>query len=195
MTEDGKIEHIAKFVSGIWQIHAFCEGNTRTTAVFAIQYLRTLGFNVDCRMFALHSWYFRNALVRANYRNVQKDIDYTPIYLVRFFRNLLLGEKWDLKNRYLHIEAAGKWESQGKVRTEDGGVKDENGGVSGGVNLEEVLLKAVVEQPGSNAPTLSKIVQKSLRTVQRYLKGLVDKGKIEFRGAPKTGGYWPVGMA
>lgn len=195
LTEDEKIEHIAKFVSGIWQIHAFCEGNTRTTAVFAIQYLRTLGFKVDNRMFALHSWYFRNALVRANYRNVQKDIDYAPIYLVRFFRNLLLGEKWDLKNRYLHIEAAGKRGSHGMVRTEDGGVKDENGGVSGGVNLEEVLLKAVVEHPGSNAPTLSKIVQKSLRTVQRYLKGLADKGKIEFRGAPKTGGYWPVDMA
>jgi len=126
---------------------------------------------------------------------VQKDIDYTPIYLVRFFRNLLLGEKWDLKNRYLHIEAAGKWGSQGMVRTEDGGVKDENGGVSGGVNLEEVLLKAVVEHPGSNAPTLSKIVQKSLRTVQRYLKRLADKCKIEFRGAPKTGGYWPLDMA
>ncbi len=195
LTEDEKIEHIAKFVSGIWQIHAFCEGNTRTTAVFAIQYLRTLGFKVDNRMFALHSWYFRNALVRANYRNVQKDIDYAPIYLVRFFRNLLLGEKWDLKNRYLHIEAAGKWGSQGMVRTEDGGVKDENGGVCGGVNLEEVLLRAVVEHPGSNAPTLSKIVQKSLRTVQRYLKGLADKGKIEFRGAPKTGGYWPLDMA
>lgn len=146
-------------------------------------------------MFALHSWYFRNALVRANYRNVQKDIDYTPIYLVRFFRNLLLGEKWDLKNRYLHIEAAGKWGSQGMARTEDGGVKDENGGVSGGVNLEEVLLKAVVEHPGSNAPTLSKIVQKSLRTIQRYLKRLADKCKIEFRGAPKTGGYWPLDMA
>ena len=202
LTEDEKIEHIAKFVSGIWQIHAFCEGNTRTTAVFAIQYLRTLGFNVDNRMFALHSWYFRNALVRANYRNVRKDIDYTPIYLVRFFRNLLLGEKWDLRNRYLHIEAAGEWRCQGKVKTEsggvnspNGGVKDEKGGVSGGVNLEDVLLNAVVEHPGSNAPTLSKIVQKSLRTVQRYLKGLADKGKIEFRGAPKTGGYWPVGMA
>jgi len=115
---------------------------------------------------------------------VQKDIDYTPIYLVRFFRNLLLGEKWDLKNRYLHIEAAGKWGSQGMVRTEDGGV-----------NLEEGLLKAVVEHPGSNAPTLSKIVQKSLRTVQRYLKRLADKCKIEFRGAPKTGGYWPLDMA
>ncbi len=112
LTDDEKIEHIALFISGIWQIHAFREGNTRTTAVFAIQFLRSLGFQVDNRMFALHSWYFRNALVRANYRNVQKDIDYSPIYLVRFFRNLLLDEKWDLKNRYLHINATKEWRSQ-----------------------------------------------------------------------------------
>ena len=88
---DQKINHLAKFFSNLWQIHPFCEGNTRTTAVFAIQYLRSLGFDVDNQMFALHSWYFRNALVRANYRNIQKSIDHNPIYLVRFFRNLLLG--------------------------------------------------------------------------------------------------------
>lgn len=104
LSDDEKIEHIAKFISGIWQIHAFREGNTRTTAIFAIQYLRSLGYKVNNEMFAKHSWYFRNALVRANYRNVQKSIEYSPpIYLVRFFRNLLLGEKWVLKNRYLHI--------------------------------------------------------------------------------------------
>lgn len=151
LTEDEKIEHIAKFVSGIWQIHAFCEGNTRTTAVFAIQYLRTLGFNVDCRMFALHSWYFRNALVRANYRNVQKDIDYTSIYLVRFFRNLLLGEKWDLKNRYLHIEAAGKWGSQGKVEGIDengnsrSGNRNSRSKTANSRSKEEMLLEFCVE--------------------------------------------------
>lgn len=103
LTDDEKIEHIAKFISGIWQIHAFREGNTRTTAIFTIQYLRSLGYKVNNEMFAKHSWYFRNALVRANYRNILKDIDYSPIYLVRFFRNLLLGENWVLKNRCLHI--------------------------------------------------------------------------------------------
>ena len=86
------ISHLTRFVSGLWQIHAFGEGNTRTTAVFTIQYLRSLGFHVDNDMFAKHSWYFRNALVRANYHNVAKGIDYTPVYLERFFRNLLLGE-------------------------------------------------------------------------------------------------------
>ena len=102
-SQDEMIGHLTRFVSGLWQIHAFGEGNTRTTAVFTIQYLRSLGFDVDNEQFARHSWYFRNALVRANYRNVAKGIDYTPIYLERFFRNLLLGEKWDLRNRYLHV--------------------------------------------------------------------------------------------
>ena len=117
LTDDEKIEHIAKFVSGIWQIHAFREGNTRTTAIFTIQYLRSLGYKVNNEMFAKHSWYFRNALVRANYRNIQKGIDYSPIYLVRFFRNLLLKDGWVLKNRYLHIRPTDEWKVQPKIGT------------------------------------------------------------------------------
>ena len=115
--DDEKIEHIAKFISGIWQIHAFREGNTRTTAIFTIQYLRSLGYEVNNEMFAKHSWYFRNALVRANYRNINKDIEYSPIYLVRFFRNLLLGESWVLKNRYLHINPTDEWKVQPRLAT------------------------------------------------------------------------------
>ena len=112
LTKDDLISHITQFVSGIWQIHAFCEGNTRTTAVFTILYLRDIGFQVNNDMFADHSWYFRNALVRANYRNAVKGIDYTPVYLERFFRNLLLGEQWDLRNRYLHIHPSQEWSVQ-----------------------------------------------------------------------------------
>lgn len=104
--------HFAKFVSGLWQIHAFGEGNTRTTAVFAIQYLRSLGFNVENDLFAKHSWYFRNALVRANYKSAVKGIDYSPVYLERFFRNLLFGERWELRNRYLHINPPAEWKVQ-----------------------------------------------------------------------------------
>ena len=115
LTDDEKIEHIAKFISGIWQIHAFREGNTRTTAIFTIQYLRSLGYEVNNEMFAKHSWYFRNALVRANYRNIQKGIDYSPIYLVRFFRNLLLKDSWVLKNRYLHIRPTDDWKEQPRI--------------------------------------------------------------------------------
>ena len=117
LSDDEKIEHIAKFVSGIWQIHAFKEGNTRTTAIFTIQYLRSLGYEVNNEMFAKHSWYFRNALVRANYRNIQKGIDYSPIYLVRFFRNLLLKDSWVLKNRYLHIQPTDEWKVQPRIGT------------------------------------------------------------------------------
>ena len=104
---DEVISHITKFVAGLWQIHPFGEGNTRTTAVFTIQYLRSIGFDVNNDLFAKHSWYFRNALVRANYKNVVKGIDYTPIYLERFFRNLLLGESNELRNRYLLINSPG----------------------------------------------------------------------------------------
>ena len=117
LTDDEKIEHIAKFISGIWQIHAFREGNTRTTAIFTIQYLRSLGYEVNNEMFAKHSWYFRNALVRANYRNINKDIEYSPIYLVRFFRNLLLKDGWVLKNRYLHIQPTDEWKVQPRIGT------------------------------------------------------------------------------
>lgn len=117
LTDDEKIEHIAKFISGIWQIHAFREGNTRTTAIFTIQYLRSLGYEVNNEMLAKHSWYFRNALVRANYRNIQKGIDYSPIYLVRFFRNLLLKDGWVLKNRYLHIRPTDEWKEQPRIGT------------------------------------------------------------------------------
>lgn len=117
LTDDEKIEHINKFISGIWQIHAFREGNTRTTAIFTIQYLRSLGYEVNNEMFAKHSWYFRNALVRANYRNIQKGIDYSPIYLVRFFRNLLLKDSWVLKNRYLHIRPTDEWKEQPRIGT------------------------------------------------------------------------------
>ena len=112
LAQDDLITHIASFVSGLWQIHAFGEGNTRTTAVFTIQYLRSIGFDVENDLFAKHSWYFRNALVRANYKNAVKGIDYSPIYLERFVRNLLLGEQWDLRNRYLHIHPTEEWSVQ-----------------------------------------------------------------------------------
>ena len=111
------IAHITKFTSGLWQIHAFSEGNTRTTAVFVIQYLRSIGYDVENDLFAKHSWYFRNALVRANYKNAKKGIDYTPVYLERFFRNLLLGEQWDLRNRYLHIHPTEEWSVQPNLAT------------------------------------------------------------------------------
>ena len=100
---DGIIHHLAVFVSGLWQIHIFGEGNTRTTAVFFIKYLRTLGFSATNDIFAENAWYFRNALVRANYTNLQDGIHATTEYLELFLRNLLLSEKNELRNRNLHI--------------------------------------------------------------------------------------------
>ena len=115
LSMDEMIHHLAIFVSRLWQIHIFGEGNTRTTAVFFIKYLRSLGFSATNDIFADNAWYFRNALVRANYTNLQKGIHETTEYLEIFLRNLLLGEKNDLHNRYLHI--SGLWKP-GKVDIE-----------------------------------------------------------------------------
>ena len=105
LTLEETVKHITLFVSRLWQIHAFGEGNTRTTAVFTIKYLRSLGFNAENELFAENSWYFRNALVRANYNNLQRGIHENPEFLEKFFRNLLLKEHNELKNRFLHIRA------------------------------------------------------------------------------------------
>ena len=97
------IRHFSRFISNIWQVHPFREGNTRTTAVFAIKYLNSIGFEVNNDAFFENSWYFRNALVRANYSNVKKGISLNTDYLEKFFENLLLGKNNLLKSRYLHI--------------------------------------------------------------------------------------------
>lgn len=116
---DEIIHHLAVFVSRLWQIHIFGEGNTRTTAVFFIKYLRTLGFSVTNSIFAENAWYFRNALVRANYTDLQKGVHETTEYLEVFLRNLLLNEKNELHNRSLHI--SGLWDDE-KVDIEGGKV-------------------------------------------------------------------------
>lgn len=105
---EGFIRHFARFIAGLWQIHPFGEGNTRTTAVFAIKYLRSMGFHIENDLFANHAWYFRNALVRANYQNIQKGITANREYLERFLRNLLMGEQNELRNRYLLVNAPEK---------------------------------------------------------------------------------------
>ena len=107
LSMDEIIHHLAIFISRLWQIHIFGEGNTRTTAVFFIKYLRMLGFSATNDIFAENAWYFRNALVRANYTNLQKGIHETTEYLEVFLRNLLLNEKNELHNRNLNI--SGLW--------------------------------------------------------------------------------------
>lgn len=115
---DEAIRHIARFVSGIWQIHAFGEGNTRTTAVFTIKYLHTFGFNFSNETFANHSWYFRNALVRANYNDLTKGVYATTEFLEKFFRNLILNEQNELKNRNLQIDEIEKEAIQSAKQTD-----------------------------------------------------------------------------
>ena len=103
LSMDEIIHHLAIFISRLWQIHVFGEGNTRTTAVFFVKYLRTLGFDVTNDVFAENAWYFRNALVRANYTDLKNGIHETTEFLELFLRNLLLNEKHPLHNRALHI--------------------------------------------------------------------------------------------
>jgi fido (protein-threonine AMPylation protein) len=160
-SQDEMISHLTRFVSGLWQIHAFGEGNTRTTAVFTIQYLRSLGFDVNNDPFARHSWYFRNALVRANYRNVAKRIDYTPVYLERFFRNLLLGEQWDLRNRYLHIHPTEEWRAQPNLegatstRQARGKTPDK---LPGKFNANSQYIKNLIKLVGGNEMSIKEML-------------------------------------
>lgn len=114
---DQIIHHLAVFVSRLWQIHIFAEGNTRTTAVFFIKYLRTLGFDATNDIFAEHAWYFRNALVRANYTDLKNGVHETTEYLELFLKNLLLNEENELHNRTMHV--SGKFNNLQKVDIED----------------------------------------------------------------------------
>lgn len=145
--------------AALWQIHAFGEGNTRTTAIFSILYLRDIGFAVDNNMFARHSWYFRNALVRANYKNAIKEIDYSPVYLERFFRNLLLGEQWDLRNRYLHIHPTAEWSVQPNLadRTSTGQVPEQ---VHDLLHTDNDLIIDLIKEFGYEELSVSQLMDK-----------------------------------
>ncbi|RHQ43316.1 MULTISPECIES: Fic family protein [unclassified Roseburia] len=145
LSKDEIIHHLAVFVSRLWQIHIFGEGNTRTTAVFFIKYLGTLGFSVTNDIFAENAWYFRNALVRANYTNLQKGIHETTEYLEAFLRNLLLNEKNELHNRNLHISGLLNEE---KVDIGDSKVDIENEKVD--IQETKVDIESVLSEKGSD---------------------------------------------
>ena len=126
LTMDETIRHIAEFVSQFWQIHAFGEGNTRTTAVFLIKYLRSLGFDVTNDIFAKNAWYFRNAMVRANYTNLQKGVHETTEFLELFLKNLLLGEDNPLQNRTMHISGKLVKQDSDDLKQDSEGVKQDS---------------------------------------------------------------------
>ena len=159
LSMDEIIHHLAVFISRLWQIHIFGEGNTRTTAVFFIKYLRTLGFSATNDIFAENAWYFRNALVRANYTNLRKGIHETTEYLEAFLRNLLLNEKNELHNRNLHISGLLNEEKvdigdtkvdieNGKVDIQDKKVDIENGKVD--IQDKKVDIDSVLSEKGSD---------------------------------------------
>ena len=162
------IDHLTRFVAGLWQIHPFGEGNTRTTAVFTIKYLRYLGFSVNNELFERHSWYFRNALVRANYRNVVKGVEREPVFLIRFFRNLLLGEDNTLKNRYMMIDGPEEWKmpeselAPYKLGTSTGQVQDK------------------LRTDNYNIISLIKVISEKQLSVKEMMSGLNLKGRDNF---------------
>lgn len=178
-----KIRHISQFVAGLWQIHPFAEGNTRTTAVFAIQYLRSLGFEVDNTPFAEHSWYFRNALVRANYKDAHRGIDYTFDYLERFFRNLLLGEHNELKNRYLLIDAPEFVSFTDDKPT----ITDDNATVA---DVKPQLILKLLENKGEcKTSEIADFIGLKTTQTKAYLHALVKQGQIVPQGANRNRTY------
>ena len=185
LSQDEIIEHLAFFISRLWQIHIFGEGNTRTTAVFFIKYLRSLGYDATNDIFAENSWYFRNALVRANYTNLKKNIHETTVYLEKFIRNLLLGEKNELKNRYLHIN---------DLFEENVGVNSKSVGANVGVKLNKTqrkMIELMKNNPNITIEEMAKYVCVETRTIERNIKTLKEKEIVDRVGADKNG-HWGV---
>ena len=176
LSEQEIIEHIAHFISNLWQIHIFGEGSTRTTAIFLIKYLRKLGFkNVNNDLFADYSWYFRNALVRANYEDLSRGIYRTEKFLIRFLSNLLIKGNFSLKNREMHILAD----------TVNDTAKPQIDTVNG------TVFSLIQQDNKITAKEISERLKMSLSTVRRKIKGLRDNRKIERIGSDKTG-HWKI---
>jgi fido (protein-threonine AMPylation protein) len=176
LSEEEKVRHIAHFISGLWQIHPFREGNTRTTAVFAIQYLRSIGYDVTNNLFKDYSWYFRNALVRANYKNVRLGINYDFNYLELFFRNLLLNEHNELKNRYMLINAPEGWnEADDKPTITD--------------DKPTIILAYLKEKGPCRTAELSSLLGLKPTQTKAYLYQLLQEGKIVAHGANRNRTY------
>lgn len=179
LTREEIVRHITFFVSRLWQIHAFGEGNTRTTAVFTIKYLRSLGFNVNNDIFAENSWYFRNALVRANYTNLQKGIQENQEFLEKFFRNLLLGEQNELRNRYCHIRYSGGDE---KSSVKKFGEKQKS---------SVKILELIKQNPKITLEEIANVLGISKRAVEKQVKKLREANIIERIGSDRSG-WWKI---
>lgn len=180
------VKHLAKFASDIWQIHPFCEGNTRATAVFMIKYMKTFGFKVNNDAFEKNSWYFRNALVRANYNDLQNGVHATTKFLELFFSNLILGTEYELKNRYMHVDYVNvNFQSVSpKVPKSQFDTLE--------CTLEELaILKLLYKNPSIKQKELVAETGKSLSTVKRIMESLQKKDYIR-RVDGKRYGKWNV---
>lgn len=183
------LKHLAKFTSDIWQIHPFCEGNTRATAIFMIKYMNTLGFKVNNDMFKEHSWYFRNALVRANYSNIKEGIYSTNKFLEMFFSNLLMGTDYELKNRYLHLDY-----KEEEVQTAKSEVSNGKICLKGLPIEEKAVLEVIIANPEITQKNIASEIGKSERTVRNKINSLKEKGILE-RVNGKKNGKWEVRIA
>jgi len=184
------VKHLAKFASDIWQIHPFCEGNTRATAVFMIKYMKMLGFEVNNDAFEKHSWYFRNALVRANYNDLKNGVHATTKFLELFFDNLLMGTKHELKNRYMHVDYVEETGGNEFQSANSDISKCQNGTLK--LTIDEVaILRRIVKNPEITQNKLAEQTGKSLRTVKREMDKLKEKGYIK-RVNGKRNGRWEV---
>ena len=185
------IEHLAHFVSGLWQIHPFSEGNTRTTAIFTIKYLRSIGFtDINNDLFEQHSWYFRNALVRSNYKNLRIGVNADFSFLIAFFRNLLLSEQTPLHNREMHID----WKKQIDTESAKKNIQSANTSVSKckDCTLEELaVLKIIEKKATATQKEIAVQIGKSERTIKTLTKRLSDRGFIR-RENGKRNGYWSI---
>lgn len=170
LSMDDIIEHLSIFIANLWQIHAFEEGNTRTTAVFVIKYLRSLGFDVTNDAFAKYAWYFRNSLVRANYKHIRKGIYEDRSFLIKFLRNLLLNENIPLNNKELHISSA----------------------IQANGNEKEIrIMKMISNNPSVKIDELSSELGVSIRTTKSLIATLVKNNKIK-RVNGKKYGHWEI---
>ena len=187
LTIDESVRHIAKFTSGIWQIHPFGEGNTRSTAVFIIKYLKTFGFAVSNETFAENSWYFRNALVRANYNDLQNGVYATTEFLELFFENLLMNAGHEIKNRYMHID----FENESATQSANKNVsKCQNDTLE--LSLEELaIINILNNNPAVTQKQISELTGKSERTIKRRTVEMQEKGLIT-RENGRQKGKWKV---
>ncbi len=188
LSMDAIIKHFAKFTSDIWQIHPFCEGNTRATAVFMIKYMKTLGLDVDNAPFEKHSWYFRNALVRANYNQIQRGVHATTKFLERFYTNLLQGTHYELRNRHMHVDYFDEEEMlQSTILREPKYQFD----TLEGTLEEKEILNYLEKYPKATQDELAMRIGKSPSTVKRLMASLQEKHYIRRVGG-KRYGSWEV---